>query len=183
MANTTLKGDSVLWKIYSEVSAAAKEKALSKSGARGAVTRAMADEYGIPASAINQYSEKVLYSNVSKITRLIFPSTSAAKANLQREIARGGLAFNDALLIARGKASTREECRSYRPDGFAPTTPNLELSALFSALIRTAIEAGYSSQSIVSAFEEAFDAQDLSDSRCWVAAPLRFSRRRITQAA
>ncbi len=160
MGNTTLKDESVLWNIFSEVSAAAEKEGLSRRAARQKVIFAMARAYGIPWHQIDQHDEPVLYSNVSKITRLIFPRDSRAEANLRREIARGGLAFNDALQIARGNANSRDDCRSGRAGVSVPSTPKLELSALFYTLIRTASEAGYSAESIAAAFNEAVDEHE-----------------------
>lgn len=94
--------------------------------------------------------------------RLIFPKGSA-EAKLRAEIARGGLGFNDALQIARGRAQTREEC--VRPQTPSATTehPQLDLAPLFTAIITVATDAGYSASDISSAFNEAIKDHEIED--------------------
>lgn len=109
----------------------------------------------------NQRDEPVLYTNVSKIIRLIFPKHARAAANLQREIARGDFPFNDALEIARGNAQTREDGRPQQRRAAPP--PRFELGPLFSAVITAASQSGYNSSDIAAAFNDALDEHDSKD--------------------
>jgi hypothetical protein len=158
MPNTTLKDESVLWSIYSEANALTEAKRFSKHSARDHVIAEMAAAYQIDPDSINRHEEPVLYTNVSKIIRLIFPKHARAAANLRREIARGDLPFNDALEIARGNAQTREDCRPQQRRVAPP--PRFELGPLFSAVIAAASQAGYDSCDIVAAFNDALDEHD-----------------------
>lgn len=154
MPNTTLQEESVLWSIYSKVKAATEAEGLSYHQARKRVIATMASSYNVQTWEINQHSETNMYPNVSKITRLIFPKPAAAATNLNRELQRGGLAFNDALVIARGNAATREECR--KPTKTTATVrPAIDLSTLFVGIISSARQGGHTADEIKTAFQKA----------------------------
>ena len=163
MSNATLKDTSVLWSIYSEVNAIAEEKRLPKHSARERVISDMAAAYQIDPDSINQREQPVLYTNVAKIMRLIFPKHARAAANLQREIDRGDLPFNDALEIARGNAQTREDCRPQQRRASPAPPPRFDLSPLFSAVIAAASQSGYESPDIAAAFNDALDEHESKD--------------------
>ena len=160
MSTTKLKDEAVLWNIYSESNAATKAERLSKRSARGHVISVMADIYQIPPESINEQEEPVLHANVSKIIRLIFPKDAGAAANLRREIDRGGLLFNDALAIANGNAQSREDCRPQARGVPVAPPPRFALVPLFDAIIAAAIEGGYDTAEIRSAFNDAVDNRE-----------------------
>lgn len=161
MANTTLGSskESVLWKLFHDVSTAAKAQSLSKADARELIIKEMAAAYRIPPSQLTAAGEPVLYANISKLLRLVFPKNTYAAANLERELLVGGLSFNEALELARGHVVTRRKRSS---GDTIPRDPE-DLQLRFTSIIEAAVRDGMSIEEIQQVFAAAVEQRSSDD--------------------
>jgi hypothetical protein len=156
-SNTKLPSEGVLWKIYRNVRAIKERRSLGEHDVRERVLEQLAVEYGISTDDIKEDSESAIYTVASKLHRLLFPVSSSACANLDRELAIG-IPFNQALLIARGRYASREEIIEARANNSKLLeTRGIPLEKLFTAVIETARRSKFSAREIEIAFNDAYD--------------------------
>ena len=128
-----------------------KAQSLSKAAARKLAIDEIAAAYRISSARITVADEPVLYSNISKLIRLVFPKNGHAAANLERELRAGSLSFNDALEIARGHVLARRDRNKVQPRASDPEW----LQHSFAALIQAAVKEGQSNEVVEAAFTAA----------------------------